>query len=105
MKYGLKDEHYAAILELLRANRRVDKIVLYGSRAMGTFTTDSDVDICLFGDRLTLTDQGRLSAALEALPIPQQVDLVLNRKIKNEALLDHITRQGEILWVRGDEDV
>ena len=36
--------------------------MLFGSRATGTNTVSSDVDIALFGDRLTLTDIARLAA-------------------------------------------
>jgi len=103
MRFGLKDEHYAAILGVLSANPMVERIVLFGSRATGTFTADSDVDICLHGDRLTLTDQGSLSAALEALPVPQSVDVVLFRRIESGALIERIRREGKLLWSRAPE--
>ena len=68
---------------------------------MGTFTTESDVDLCLYGDSLTLTDQATLSATMEELPIPQRVELVLHRAIKEDALLDHVRREGKVLFARG----
>ena len=61
MTDGLKDAHREAIVTVIAANDRVERVVLFGSRATGTNTVTSDVDIALFGDRLTLTDQGRLS--------------------------------------------
>jgi predicted nucleotidyltransferase len=100
MRFGIKDEHYAAILVVLSANPRVDRIVLFGSRATWTFAADSDVDVCLHGDRLTLTDQGSLSAALEALSVPQSVDVVLYGRIESEALIERIRREGKLLWSR-----
>ena len=62
MTDGLKDAHREAIIAVIAANDRVERAVLFGSRATGTNTVTSDVDIALFGDQLTLTDQARLAA-------------------------------------------
>jgi len=96
---GLKDKHRQAIIEILAANSRVEKVVLFGSRAMGTFTPTSDVDIALLGDNLTLTDQAHLAAAIAELPMAQQVDIVLHKSIRNEKLIEHIKRYG-VEWHR-----
>ncbi len=100
MNDGLKDRHRQAILDVLRAHPGVDRAVLFGSRAMGTFTPASDVDICLYGDSLTLTDQARLTARMEELTIPQRVDLLPHHAIEDQALLDHIAREGKVLFER-----
>ncbi len=68
--------------------------MLFGSRATGTNTVSSDVDIALFGDRLTLTDQARLAAALDEIPMAQSVDLLLYGSIRNGSLQEHIRNQG-----------
>ena len=103
MNDGLKDRHRDAIIALLAANDRVEKAVLFGSRAMETGTDTSDVDIALFGDRLSLTDQARLAAAIEEIPMAQSVDLVLHRAIDHQPLLDHIRTHG-IEWYRRPEN-
>ena len=59
MTDGLKDRHRAAIIATIAANDRVERAVLFGSRATGTHSVSSDVDIALIGDRLTMTDQAR----------------------------------------------
>ena len=82
MTDGLKDEHREAIIAELAANDRVERAVLFGSRATGTHTVSSDVDIALFGDRLTLTDQARLAAALDEIPMAQTIDLLLYNSIR-----------------------
>ncbi|MDE0024511.1 MAG: nucleotidyltransferase domain-containing protein [Spirochaetaceae bacterium] len=97
MTDGLKDEHREAIIAAIAANDRVERAVLFGSRATGTNTMSSDVDIALFGDRLTVTDQGRLAAALDEIPMAQSVDLLLYSSIQNWSLREHIRRQG-IEW-------
>ena len=99
MTDGLKDVHREAIVAILAANERVDRAVLFGSRATGTNTASSDVDIALFGVRLTLTDQARIVAALDEIPMAQSVDLVLYESITNDVLLTQIQRHG-IEWYR-----
>ncbi|HBA83603.1 MAG TPA: nucleotidyltransferase domain-containing protein [Verrucomicrobia bacterium] len=94
MNDGLKDRHRKAITAILTANPRVERAVLFGSRAMGTFTPTSDVDIALFGDRLTLDDQAQLAEAIGDLSMPQRIDLLLHRRITNEKLLAHIEQYG-----------
>lgn len=93
---GIKDKHRRCIIAILAANSRVEKAVLFGSRAMGTFTTTSDVDLALFGDELTITDQARLGAKIERLPMAQQVDLLLYGTIDNEKFRAH--QELWILW-------
>ena len=97
MTHGLRDAHREAIIAEIAANDRVERAVLFGSRATGTNTVSSDVDIALFGDRLTLTDQARLAAALDEMPMAQSVDLVLYDSIRDRTLREHIRRQG-IAW-------
>ena len=97
MMDGLKDAHREAIIAEIAANKRVERAVLFGSRATGTNTVSSDVDIALFGDRLTLADQALLADRLDKIPMAQSVDLVLYDSIFNRALRKHIRHDG-IEW-------
>ncbi len=98
MTDGLKDAHRTAIVNVLHANGRVERAVLFGSRAMETFTRGSDVDIALFGEALTTADQARLAAAMEELTVPQRVDLLLYDGIEDAALRKHVRRDGIELY-------
>lgn len=96
---GLKAKYRAAIIRLLSANERVERAVLFGSRAMETFTPASDIDIALYGDHLTLTDQANLAISIDELPMAQRVDLLLHATVNNEALCRHIEEHG-VEWYR-----
>lgn len=100
MTDGLKEAHRAAIVDVLRACRRVERAVLFGSRAKETFTLGSDVDIALFGKGLTISHQARLAAAMEELNVPQQVDLLLYDRIEDAALRKQIRRDGVEMYRR-----
>ena len=100
MRDGLKDAHRDAIIAAIVANDRVERAVLFGSRATGTNTVSSDVDIALFGDRLTLTDQARLATALDEIPMAQSVDLLLYDSIQAGKLREHIRNCGVEWYAR-----
>ncbi len=104
MTDGIKDAHREAIISTLAANERVERAVLFGSRATRTNTVSSDVDIALFGDRLTLTDQACLAAALDEIPMAQSVDLLLYNSVTNRVLREHIRCQGIEWYVRAVPD-
>ena len=98
MTDGLKDAHRDAIVNIFRSYKRVERAVLFGSRAMETFTQGSDVDIALFGESLTTADQARLVMAMEELTIPQRIDLVLYDGIQDTALRKHVQQHGVELY-------
>jgi type I restriction enzyme S subunit len=94
MTDGLKPQYRRAIIETLSANPKVERVVLFGSRAMGTFTPTSDIDLALFGGDLTLSDQAALTEAMAELAIPQRVDILIHHRVENQALREHIRKHG-----------
>ena len=100
MNDGLKERNRAKIRQVLASHPGVERAVLFGSRATGTYRPGSDVDLALAGDGLTHTDLGAIGAALEATTVPQTVDLVLWHSIGNRVLADHIRTIGIEFYVR-----
>jgi uncharacterized protein len=96
MNDGLNDKTRHAILEVLNQHPEIERIVLFGSRAMGTFTHTSDIDLALYGD-LTLRDQARIAGEMEQLSIPYKVDLVRMKAVTSLELLEHIKQHGKPL--------
>lgn len=90
MKTGLSDKSLQAIANVVYSNERVQEAKIFGSRAIGTFRAGSDIDICLIGEELTLSDLNRISSELDELNIPEMIDLVNFRTIKNENLIKQI---------------
>ena len=104
MTDGLKERHRAAVIDIIAANARVERAVLFGSRATGTFRPASDVDVALFGERLSMSDQFDLAAAIEELTIPQRVHLLLYATVDSIALREHIETEGIEWYRRRDTD-
>ena len=96
---GLKERHRNAVIDIIAGNARVERAVLFGLRAAGTFRPASDVDVALFGERLSVSDQANLAAAIEELTIPQRVQLLLYGSVESADLRKHIETQG-VEWYR-----
>ena len=102
-KYGLLESDISQVVSVLQQNRNVTKVILFGSRAKGTYHAGSDVDLALFGDDLALNDMLDLSVEIEKLNLPYMFDLIIYNRIKETTLLDHINRVGVNLFERGDQ--
>ena len=100
MNDGLKERNKAKIRQVLASHPGVERMVLFGSRATGTYRPGSDVDPALAGDGLTHSDFGATDAALEATTVPQTVDLVLWSSTGNRVLAEHIRSCGVEFFVR-----
>ncbi len=98
---GLKEKYRQTLIDILAANPRVERVVLFGSRATGAFRPASDIDLALYGDELTLSDLAELRTRIEETSIPQQVDLAWVKEIDNPKLLAHIEEDG-VEWFRRD---
>ena len=103
MPYGLKDIELAKLNEVFAANERIERVVLYGSRAKGNYKPFSDVDITLEGAKLTHTDLNRISLAIDDLLLPYQFDISIFHTLNNEALIDHIRRMGITVYEKKSE--
>jgi uncharacterized protein len=100
MPYGFTKDQIKGILEVLQENKKLSRVVLYGSRAKGNFSPGSDVDLALTGDDLELNDIINYKVKLDNLPLMQRIDLVIYDQIKEPALVDHIDRVGFVLYQR-----
>ncbi len=67
-----------------------DKIILYGSRAKGTATERSDIDIAVSG----IDDFDELAMMVEELPTLYSVDLLNMDTCTNKLLLEDIRQYG-----------
>ncbi len=94
MRFGLSEQNTTLIQTVLARHINVEKAILYGSRAMGTFKPGSDIDLTLCGAALTDAELGNIEMELDDLLLPYQIDLSLLATIDNPDLADHIARVG-----------
>ena len=87
------------LLAVLTAQPQVERIWLFGSRAMGREQPGSDLDLCLEAPQLNHSDRLRLMNDVDDLCLPWQVDLVLRHELPAE-LEEHVQRVGRCLWTQ-----
>ncbi len=83
----------ALICGVLKQHPDVQSAVLFGSRAKGTHTERSDVDLALVGEIGPLR-AAAIADKLEELPLPYRFDVQPLEHIENQMLLEHIARVG-----------
>ncbi|PTN09574.1 nucleotidyltransferase domain-containing protein [Mangrovibacterium marinum] len=94
LNVGLSSEDLERIVRIIKQCSKVDEVILFGSRAKGTFTNGSDIDIALKGDHILRDDVLDLLIDLEALNLPYKFDLVVFNRIEEDALIAHISSVG-----------
>jgi predicted nucleotidyltransferase len=95
--YGLSSSAVEKINDVFSKHRKIEKAVLYGSRAKGNYKDASDIDLTLYG-RVTFPELLRIESELDDLLLPWTIDLSIYEQIDNPALRDHIQRVGNIFY-------
>lgn len=95
---GITDKELQKITSLLAQQSKVEKAIVYGSRAKGCNRRFSDIDMTLVGDALTQQDLCHIALQIDDLLLPYEFDLSLYSKLTNEALISHIDRIGKTIY-------
>ena len=103
MKFGLEQHIIDNLIAVFEQNSKVDKALVFGSRAKGNYRPDSDIDIAIKGQELNTDDIIAMSVAFEEKGITQKIDLINYDTIKEPDLKSHINRVGIELYSRWKE--
>lgn len=98
--FGLTPRALKLLRDLFAANPRIERAIVYGSRAKGNYRNGSDIDMALDAPSMDFDVFLRLCTAVDDLMLPWNVDLSLLSHIDNPALLEHIARVGKPLWTK-----
>ena len=98
MQYGLHRDVVVGVNKVFMQYEQVKEVILYGSRAKGTFKPGSDIDLSLKGDDLNLKLLNKIGLELDELLLPYTFDISIYSHIKNKDLLDHIERVGLVFY-------
>ncbi|GBD87435.1 nucleotidyltransferase domain protein [bacterium BMS3Abin03] len=94
MPFGLKKNIIEKINTVFAKYPQIEKVILYGSRAKGSFQNGSDIDLTIIGERIDLLLLHKIEDELDDLLLPYTIDLSIFNRIKNKNLLEHIKRVG-----------
>ncbi|WP_158799736.1 nucleotidyltransferase domain-containing protein [Pedobacter sp. L105] len=100
MRYGLKQSTIDLINGVLVNYPAVEKVILYGSRAKGTYRNGSDIDLTIKGGRVKIEDLFRIKSEFDDFLLPYDIDLSVYDKINHAGLIDHIDHSGMLFYER-----
>ncbi len=94
---GLDKRELDLFYSLFRKFSSIEKVILFGSRAKGTFKANSDIDLAVSGIDADLEIES-LAMALDELPLPYKIDVKSLKTIQSSELRDHISRVGLVIF-------
>ncbi len=96
--FGLQNRDIDNILKAVSHFPNINKVIIFGSRAMGNYKPTSDINIAISTDNKCYETAIKLSGILnDELPIPYFIDVLDLNFIENENLLNHIKKYGKQL--------
>lgn len=81
--FGLETKTYKLIKDLLVSFDEIEKVKIFGSRAKGNFKSNSDIDLVVYGEKITEKLLLHIASELDELPTPYKFDLVDYKTVSN----------------------
>lgn len=96
---GLPPHDKDMLVSVFRRHPEVEQVILFGSRAKGTASPASDVDLAITGIEDPLKAES-LAGELDELPLPYRFDVRSLKAITHAPLREHIERVGIVIYRR-----
>lgn len=94
--FGLPERTINELLEYFKSVETLDKVVIYGSRAKGTYRNGSDIDFAIWSDDINCASQIRWG--LEELPTPYMFDVTDYNTLTHEGMKNSIDTEGKLFY-------
>ena len=98
--FGLSEQTIKDIQSVFDAQPNIDKVLIFGSRAKGSYREGSDIDLALIGRDITLNQRLDILNRIEDQGILYKVDILDYQKQKDTPIGEHINRVGTCFWSR-----
>ena len=96
--YGLSDTVITDICSVFRRFPNFDKVLILGSRAIGTYSEGSDIDLAAVGENITFNQLMDINIQIEDLGLLYKVDVVDYNKNIGTPIGEHIDRVGLLFY-------
>ena len=99
MDFGLTQEQINHLIAIFKKYLKSGKVIIYGSRAKGNFTSRSDIDLVIKNSKtIDMQLLANLKEEIQESDLPYLVDIQFFETIKNVELIEHIIRVGKVLY-------
>lgn len=78
--------------------REIDQVMLFGSRARGDYRSNSDVDLCIFGDNISHLILAKINMEINELNTPLSFDILAFNELSKPELIKNILSEGVVIY-------
>ncbi len=96
--FGISPEILAAIRQVMAEYGEIQRVLVFGSRAKGTFRAGSDIDLAVFAPHMNSSQFTQLWLDLNDLPLVFKLDVLHWDVLANPHLKDKIVQEGRMLY-------
>ena len=82
-------------------NDYIEKVTLFGSRARGDFRPNSDIDLAIYTNQATHSQQNLIEARIQEMPTYLKIDIVFFDRLNKNELLANIRMEGIVVYEQG----
>jgi uncharacterized protein len=101
IKLGLLESDLNKIISILREENKIERALIFGSRAKGNFKKGSDIDLALFGNSIDFEIVNKISYLLnEETNMPYKFDVLNYNALSEKELINHIDRVGIEIYIK-----
>jgi predicted nucleotidyltransferase len=98
--FGLSTSTLGKLNSVFAQHNAIDSVVIYGSRAKGTYRAGSDIDLTIKGSEIPFEELMQIEDEIDDLMLPYTVDLSQYRLLENADLIAHIDRVGVEIYTK-----
>ncbi|MBX2901010.1 MAG: nucleotidyltransferase domain-containing protein [Cyclobacteriaceae bacterium] len=102
MSNGLSNRSKSVIDSVLKGFPSVGRVLLFGSRAKGSYYAGSDIDLAIMDEEVSDKELLAIRSELEESDLPYFVDVVHYPSIRYQPLKEHIDRVGVVFYKKSD---
>lgn len=100
--FGLSNEVINDICSVFKKHSNIHKVLIFGSRAKGNYSTGSDIDLAAFGDNISFNQLMDINIQLEDLGLLYKIDVVDYHNNIGTPIAEHIDRVGILFYEKQD---
>ena len=97
-KCGLSEAVQSELVKVFSQIPGIHRVILFGSRAKGSFKPGSDIDLAIEAPDLSTRDLLQIKTIIDDLMLPFKVDVLLRHQLEDASLEDHIQRVGLVFY-------
>jgi len=96
--YGLAEHHYADFAHIFKRYPKIERVLIFGSRAKGTAKPYSDFDLAIMAPEMRDQEFNLLWNELDEVPLVFKFDILHWDTLVNQPLKEKILQEGRIFY-------